>query len=265
MQAKDNIKGDKQEEGGDDEDDSSARSEKVTGNGKDILVNKVDNDSREFSTTIATTEAVVAVTKNKLPLLEAVIKESLRLFPPVPIIGRQINQEVKLNKPCLVSQDYVEGDERRGKNKNIYDQEMRVKRKDEQKGQDDDAGLDKEEKQEQEYYVIPKGTSLTIDIYRIHRDPNVFFHPDSFHPDRFLGEEGNKSIHEVFMPFSAGLRSCIGSKLALMEMKIILLYIISCFSIQSVTPIDQLNLSQEIVLKPNNPDIMITFKERSRK
>ena len=268
-ETKDDIKEDKQEreekEGGDD-DDSKTRGGEVTGNRKDIFVKKVDNDSRELSTATVATARVV--TKNKLPLLEAVIKESLRLFPPVPIIGRQINQEVKLNKPSLGSKDYVEGDDRsrrEGKNKNIYDQEIRVKRKDEQEGQDDDAGRDKEEQQEQEYYVIPAGTSLTIDIYRIHRDPHVFSHPDSFDPDRFLEEQQNKSFQDVFMPFSAGLRSCIGSKLALMEIKIILLYIISCFSIQSVTPIDQLNLSQEIVLKPNNPDIMITFKERSRK
>lgn len=196
--------------------DDATRGEKV--NGKDIQGK--DDD--------LTSSLAYDVTKNKLPLLESVIKESLRLFPPVPVIARQIKQEVRLPRPFM--------DER------VESQDERTE------GQPKD-------------YVIPADTCLAIDIYRMHRDPRAFQDPNAFNPNRFMKHDGRPE-GDVFMPFSAGLRSCIGSKLALMEMRIILSHILTTFSIESVTPINKLNLSQEIVLKPNNPDITIIFRER---
>lgn len=207
---------------------------------KDILIKEENSLTHKES---ASSSLAYDVTKRRLPLLEAVIKESLRLFPPVPIIARQIKQEVRLPRPSPEVEKTL-----------ICDNEkQQVKSKGESADSDDHGNGS---------YVIPADTSLAIDIYRIHRDPNVFGDPDAFNPDRFLNN--NDSADDVFMPFSAGLRSCIGSKFALMEMKVIIFHIMTSFSIESVTPIDQLNLSQEIVLKPNNRDITIIFRDRNK-
>jgi cytochrome P450 len=148
--------------------------------------------------------------------LDAVIKESLRLFPPVSRIARQVNQE-------LVIRGSV-------------------------------SGL---------HYVLPGGTTVTIDIFQIHRDPTVFTNPDTFDPDRFY-RQSDTSDRKVFMPFSLGPRSCIGSKFAIMELKIFLIKVLRKFTIVSRTPINQLKLAVEIVLKPCNENIQILFTRRMR-
>lgn len=48
----------------------------------------------------ASTEQPVTLSLlNQLSYLEFTIKESLRLFPPLPLIGRQAMEDIKLSKP----------------------------------------------------------------------------------------------------------------------------------------------------------------------
>ena len=64
-----------------------------------------------------------------------------------------------------------------------------------------------------------KGTWVMMSPYITHRLPEVFPEPYKFRPERWL------SIHPSayeFMPFSAGPRYCIGTSLALMQLKIAL-------------------------------------------
>ena len=64
---------------------------------------------------------------------------------------------------------------------------------------------------------LPKGTWIVMSPYITHRIPEVFPDPYRFVPERWL------SIHPSayeFMPFSAGPRYCIGTSLALMQLKI---------------------------------------------
>uniref|UniRef100_T1JYM8 Cytochrome P450 n=1 Tax=Tetranychus urticae TaxID=32264 RepID=T1JYM8_TETUR len=77
----------------------------------------------------------------KFNYLDQCIKEGLRLFPPVPMIARELDQEVILDG-----------------------------------------------------FKIPKGASVAIMIYTIHRDPIIYLHPDSFNPDRFDSDHIS-SIH----------------------------------------------------------------------
>jgi cytochrome P450 len=64
--------------------------------------------------------------------------------------------------------------------------------------------------------------------YSIHRNPEYFPDPHTYMPERWLAsnrkETGMKAIdraHSAFAPFSVGSRSCIGKKLAMTEMMII--------------------------------------------
>lgn len=97
----------------------------------------------------------------ELKYLEAVIKESLRLFPSVPIISRVAKEDI-----------HYQG------------------------------------------YTIPKGSTVGVLIYMLHRDPNVFPQPEKFIPERFTeGSESTATKNPFqYVAFSAGSRNCIGQK-----------------------------------------------------
>ncbi|KAJ3302328.1 hypothetical protein HDV03_005161 [Kappamyces sp. JEL0829] len=68
-------------------------------------------------------------------------------------------------------------------------------------------------------YFIPKGTRVVPAIRSIHRDPAYYPEPKRFNPDRW-----KQPINpNAFMPFGAGPMMCIGMKMALIEIKIVLI------------------------------------------
>lgn len=68
-------------------------------------------------------------------------------------------------------------------------------------------------------YQLEPGMLLLGSIYLIHQREDLFPNPQQFRPERFL--ERQYSPYE-FMPFGGGVRRCVGSALALYEMKIVL-------------------------------------------
>jgi len=116
---------------------------------------------------------------NKVTYLTAVLKESHRLYPPVPIISRVLDEEVEV------------------------------------------LG-----------YTLPEGTHVRIAPWSIHRNPNVWDHPNDFIPERFLQtSRENDDQPFAFVPFSAGPRNCIGQKFALNEEITILSSVLNRFII----------------------------------
>ena len=61
-------------------------------------------------------------------------------------------------------------------------------------------------------YLIPAGTSVALMLYGMHRSPQVFEDPDEFKPERFFRENRHQNPFS-YLPFSAGVRNCIGSSL----------------------------------------------------
>ncbi len=57
---------------------------------------------------------------------------------------------------------------------------------------------------------IPKGQLVTIPIWALHHDPNIYPDPYTFNPDRFNEENKKKRANEAYIPFGNGPRSCIG-------------------------------------------------------
>jgi cytochrome P450 family 3 subfamily A len=57
---------------------------------------------------------------------------------------------------------------------------------------------------------IPKGQLVTIPIWAIHHDPEIYPDPYKFDPERFNQENKTKRVNEAFIPFGNGPRSCIG-------------------------------------------------------
>ncbi|EAT33135.1 AAEL014611-PA [Aedes aegypti] len=79
---------------------------------------------------------------------------------------------------------------------------------------------------------IEKGRSIYIPIVAIQNDPKYFPDPDRFDPERFSDENRSKIVPGTFIPFGAGPRNCIGSRLALMEVKVAVYYLLREFSLE---------------------------------
>lgn len=138
--------------------------------------------------------------------LELAIKESLRLYPSVPLFGRKVTEETEISE--LNGPEYS--------TQNIFIMNF----------------LDGK--------LLPKGSSLIIAPYFMARDPDIFENPLEFIPERFDVETtADKMNPYAYIPFSAGKqnrltpsspsvhenrfilgsRNCIGQKFAMLELK----------------------------------------------
>lgn len=58
-------------------------------------------------------------------------------------------------------------------------------------------------------FTIEKGTPIIISLLGIHRDEKFFPNAEKYDPDRF-SEEKHAYNEDMYMPFGAGPRNCIG-------------------------------------------------------
>jgi len=124
--------------------------------------------------------------------------ETLRMYPPVPIIARHMKHDLKL----------ASGD-----------------------------------------YTIPKGATVVVATYKLHRLESIYPNPDKFNPDNFLPEKTANRHYYAFVPFSAGPRSCVGRKYAMLKLKVILSTILRNFRIISDLDEEDFRLQADIILK----------------
>ncbi|KAJ8687068.1 hypothetical protein QAD02_022862 [Eretmocerus hayati] len=136
----------------------------------------------------------------KMDYLERCVKESLRLFPSAPLIGRSLIQDIQLKN-----------------------------------------------------HLIPIGSEVCINFYSLHRDPNFWPEPSKFDPDRFLPEAVQNRHSHAYLPFSAGLRDCIGRKFAMLEVKAALARILRNFYIEPVDLISNIKFEVGVTLRPTKP------------
>ncbi|XP_074040306.1 cytochrome P450 9e2 isoform X2 [Leptinotarsa decemlineata] len=93
--------------------------------------------------------------------------------------------------------------------------------------------------------LIEKGTVLWIPIVALHHDPKFFPEPKLFDPERF--NEGNKSkiVPNSYLPFGIGPRNCIGSRFALLEIKLLMFHLLANFKVVSIKEtVQNFNLSK---------------------
>ncbi|TNF23491.1 MAG: cytochrome P450 [Deltaproteobacteria bacterium] len=74
-------------------------------------------------------------------------------------------------------------------------------------------------------WEIPKGATLLLSIYGLHRRPDLFEDPERFDPDRFAPEREQALPRGAYVPFADGPRVCIGNHFALMEGQIVLAHL----------------------------------------
>ncbi|WOG96639.1 hypothetical protein DCAR_0415975 [Daucus carota subsp. sativus] len=79
---------------------------------------------------------------------------------------------------------------------------------------------------------VPHGTELLIPILAVHHDQAIWGNDaNEFNPGRFLDGVSRAANHPVaFMPFSIGVRTCIGQNLAILQAKLTLAIILQKFT-----------------------------------
>ncbi|XP_056293436.1 25-hydroxyvitamin D-1 alpha hydroxylase, mitochondrial isoform X1 [Pseudoliparis swirei] len=102
-------------------------------------------------------------------------------------------------------------------------------------------------------YLIPKNTLITLCHFATSRDPAVFSNPDEFQPQRWLNKD---QAHHPYasVPFGVGKRSCIGRRIAELELYLALSRILIEFDVKpdpegiSVKPMTRTLLVPENVI-----------------
>ncbi|OPL20960.1 cytochrome 3a11 p450, partial [Mytilus galloprovincialis] len=111
-------------------------------------------------------------------------------------------------------------------------------------------------------YKIPKNAEIMIPIHAIHRDPEFWGEPDKFDPERFTPENKAKRHPYCYLPFGHGPRSCIGMRLAQVEAKYALVYILQHYRFKTCTETEiPIQLTKGGVTKPVN-DIKLKLESR---
>ncbi|KAI6216510.1 hypothetical protein M3Y95_01272500 [Aphelenchoides besseyi] len=127
--------------------------------------------------------------------LDAVIKESMRLYPPVPFVERQLKAEMQIGK-----------------------------------------------------HRLPRGSNVVIPQLLLHHNEKIFNDHWSFDPNRFLNDRVYPPTS--YLPFSAGLRNCIGQRFAMIEVRCVLAHLIRNFEFSSDYQMQDNWTLAEMVLRP---------------
>ncbi|NP_001351145.1 cytochrome P450 4g15-like [Halyomorpha halys] len=134
----------------------------------------------------------------EMKYIERCLMETLRMYPPVPIIARELKQELKLASCDL---------------------------------------------------TIPAHCTVVVNTFMLHRKPDIYSNPNFFDPDNFLPEKSASRHYYSYIPFSAGPRSCVGRKYAVLKLKVMLATILRNYRIMPGKKEKDWKLQGDIILK----------------
>ncbi|XP_052866369.1 cytochrome P450 4C1-like [Anopheles cruzii] len=96
-------------------------------------------------------------------------------------------------------------------------------------------------------FLIPKGFILLLNVFALQRSKE-FWGPnaDRFDPDNFLPERVRQRHPYAYLPFSGGPRGCIGSRYAMMSLKVMLSQILRNFRVTTDIPYEKLEFKFKV-------------------
>ncbi|KAJ3484838.1 hypothetical protein NLI96_g5368 [Meripilus lineatus] len=81
---------------------------------------------------------------------------------------------------------------------------------------------------EKVFVPVPKGSNITLHTPGLHYNPKYWPDPHTFNPSRFLGDWPR----DAFLPFSGGVRSCLGRRFAELESIVALVMFFSKYNVE---------------------------------
>ncbi|KAF5277803.1 hypothetical protein FQR65_LT03784 [Abscondita terminalis] len=105
--------------------------------------------------------------------------------------------------------------------------------------------------------VIPKGVQFTVLTYQLHHNPDLFPEPEVFDPERFNAQNSRNISLYSYVPFSAGLRNCIGQKFAMLEIKTTICRILLKFKILPVLDHNPVLIANAVLTSKNGLPIRL--------
>ncbi|XP_077301146.1 cytochrome P450 4g1-like [Arctopsyche grandis] len=111
--------------------------------------------------------------------------------------------------------------------------------------------------------IIPKGASLVLATYSLHRNPKYYENPDKYEPERFLPQNSKRRPQYAFVPFSAGLRDCIGRVFGYDMLKVVAVYLLRNLEFTSDLKYSDIPLVADISVR-SAIGYHVTIKKRNR-
>ena len=97
-------------------------------------------------------------------------------------------------------------------------------------------------------YEVPAGWWVAPALPLVQGSRRVYEHPGEFRPERFLDGQSGR---EGWIPFGGGKRHCVGSHLALLELKVITRELLRRFELEPVDPAPERQRVQHVTLVPS--------------
>lgn len=99
-------------------------------------------------------------------------------------------------------------------------------------------------------HAVPKGVTVLVSIFAIHRDPAAFEGAEEFRPQRFLGE--GASARRALLPYAWGRHQCIGNHFADLELALVLARVVTAVRLLPVEE-GEVGLLGRTTLVPDRP------------
>lgn len=106
-------------------------------------------------------------------------------------------------------------------------------------------------------YTIPAGTKVAPCIHLVHRREEVYPHPRSFMPERFLQRPAGAY---TWIPFGGGTRRCLAATFAVLEMKRVLQAVLSEVELGAVESRDERARRSAIAFSPNQQGLVMVTR-----
>lgn len=108
--------------------------------------------------------------------------------------------------------------------------------------------------------VIPKGHRVMVAQAMTMRLPEYFPDPDEFKPSRWLGNAASKLQRYLFIGFGEGMHTCMGQRFAYMQIKSVLIKLLTTFELEMIGDFPKPNY-ESIVVGPKG-DTKIRYRRR---